>query len=124
METNAQKFKMSRTFLEQANRGALPSFSEVNLDFVKQYLYVDFEDDDLLLQLLIESARECILFETGLKEISELDGSKIASVLVIQMVSDLYNTRSTLATDVKINQNPLYTQMIKSIRGSFKGYKL
>lgn len=124
MKSNAQKFKMSSALLNEAKKVSLPSFSAVDLAFVKEYLYVDFEDDDLLIQLLIESAKENILFEVGMDEASQLDRCSIASVLLLQMVSDLYNTRSTLATDVKISQNPLFTLMIKSIRGSFKGYKL
>lgn len=110
--------------LVQKSESLIPKFSSIDLAFTKDYLYVDYDEDDMLIQLLIESAKENIMFEAGVQESAELDKSRVASVLLIQMVSDLYNTRSTLATDTKINQSPLYSQMIKSIRGSYRGYKL
>lgn len=103
----------------------LPKFSNIDLEFVKSYLYVDYEEDNALIQLFINSSQEAILFEGGYTGASELDDSKLASVLLMAMVSDMYNSRSTTATDVKMNIHPVYQKLFSQIRGqSPRGYLL
>lgn len=129
---------MSNLFSQEENKVAIPRFSTIDLDFVKNYLYVDYEDDDMLIQLLIQSAKEMINEvvvadeESGIMPISSiphsyghpLDNSELASALVLMIVSDLYNSRSTTATDVKIKFSPLFTEMKKTLRGKMGGYRL
>lgn len=102
----------------------VPKFSTIDLQFVKDYLYVDFEDDDLLIQTFIFAIQEEILSQTGYTDIEQLDNSRLASVMLLSMVSDLYNTRSTTATDVKIKFSPLFSQLQKTLRGQNNGYRI
>ena len=130
-----QKFKTSTLFSEEENKVVIPNFSQIDLEFVKNYLYVDFEDDDMLIQLLLQSAKEMLNEELNEAELYEtmpinssiahpLDKSELASALVLMIVSDLYNTRSTTATDVKIKFSPLFIEMKKTLRGKLGGYRL
>ena len=118
-----QKFNLPKALMQEQARAKLPRFSSIDVEFVKEYLYVDFEDDDTLLYLLIETARELVLTETDVTW-EELDGNRLASVLILMIVSDLYNSRSTTATDVKIKFSPLFLEMKNTLRGTLNGYTL
>jgi len=117
--------KMARILRQAKEQNKIdnPKFSEIDLGFVKNYLYVDYEDDDKLITLLVESTKKSIMFEAGLTEATELDECELANTLLLMIVSDLYNSRSAQSTDTKIQFSPLYEQMMKSIRGQFYGYK-
>ena len=41
---------------------------DLNIEFVKQYLKVDFPDDDLLIDTIIKGAKSYIISYTGLKK--------------------------------------------------------
>ena len=115
---------MSKQFAQQVeNQTILPRFSTIDLEFVKEYLYIDFDEDDMLIRLLIHSAKEMILSHTDCT-MEELDLSGTASVLMLMVISDLYNNRSTSATDVKIKFSPLFAEMKNTIRGTSNGYRL
>jgi len=103
--------------------GTIPKFSQIDLDFTKEYLYLDDElADDVLVSLLLASAKEQVLFYAGVEEESILDISNLAAILVLQLVSDNYNTRSALYTGV--NFSPIHLEMVKTLRGKFNGYKI
>jgi uncharacterized phage protein (predicted DNA packaging) len=88
-------------------------FSEVNLDFVKSYLQIDWSEDDNQLEVFIDSAKDYILTIADGTKIDELDNKKVSVIILLKVVSDFYQNRST-TTNVQVD--PLYTEMIKQIR--------
>ena len=129
---------MTNLFSQEENKPVIPRFSTIDVNFVKEYLYVDYDEDDMLIHLLIQSAKEIVNEEISVDEDYSvmpitnfpsaerhpLDKSDIASVLVLMIVSDLYNSRSTTATDVKIKFSPLFLEMKRTLRGKMDGYRL
>ena len=57
---------------------------DLNIEFVKQYLKVDFPDDDLLIDTIIKGAKSYIISYTGLKKV-ETDKINFALTTILDM---------------------------------------
>lgn len=78
----------------------------MDLNFVKNYLKIDFDDDDELINMLISTAKEYIINAIG-----NFDESKTShKLLLLSIVANLYENRGTNA---KSNEKIAYT--IKSL---------
>lgn len=77
------------------------------LDKVKQYLKVDYDDDDTTLNLLIASAKKYVTSATGYTDVTE----PRIQLLIMVLVKDWYDNGS-YTTD-RVSQSASYT--IKSI---------
>ncbi|EPB8179171.1 head-tail connector protein [Clostridium perfringens] len=75
---------------------------DLNIEFVKQYLKVDFPDDDLLIDTIIKGVKSYIISYTGLKkdEADKIEELKFAALLLIEQ---MYSNRSALVETDKIN---------------------
>ena len=75
---------------------------DLNIEFVKQYLKVDFTDDYLLIDTIIKGAKSYIISYTGLKkdEADKIEELKFAAFLLIEQ---MYSNRSALVETDKIN---------------------
>lgn len=66
--------------------------SDIDVDFCKQYLRIDWDDDDLELNLYLESAKAFLLDHTE-KTIDELDEITFATICLLKLVSDFYHNK-------------------------------
>lgn len=67
----------------------------MTLETVKNYLRIDFIDDDALLTTLIEAAQIYIDSCVGESYKSDVKLVKLAELLQLKIISDLYENRST-----------------------------
>ena len=74
----------------------------INLDEIKQYLKVDFEDDDSLIESFIQQAQIYIDSCCGINYKLHTDKVNLANLLIKKMVSDQYDNRG-LYLDSKKN---------------------
>lgn len=67
----------------------------ITLDQVKEYLRIDYEDENLYLNTLIETSQ--IYIDSMVGEDYKLDVKlvKLAELLQLKLVSNMYETRST-----------------------------
>lgn len=79
----------------------------MDLETIKNYLKIDFDDDDVIINMLIATAKEYIINAIGF-----FDESKSAhKLLLFAIVANLYESRNFLGT--KNNDKIAYT--IKSL---------
>lgn len=93
--------------------------SDIDVDFVKQFLRIDWEEDDIELNLLLEAAKAFILEHTG-KSIEDLDEIKYATICVLKLTSDFYHNK--LATNNGKNYVPDTT--MNMLMTKIRTYKL
>lgn len=76
---------------------------EVTLDVVKNYLRVDYDDDDALLSAIMPSALAYIEHYTGLSksELYQLEDITIAYLIIIE---DMYDNRSVNVGKANVNR--------------------
>lgn len=67
----------------------------VEIDKVKSYLRVDFEEDDLYIQDLIVVSEIYIEFCVGTAYLKDEKGLKIAELLQLKLIKDMYDVRGT-----------------------------
>lgn len=74
----------------------------LNLEFVKQYLKIDFPDDDLLIDTIIKGSKAYIISYTGLEkdEADKIEELKFAALLLIEQ---MYSNRSAIVESDKVN---------------------
>lgn len=87
-------------------------FSDIDLAFVKQYLRVDFDEDDIELQLFIEAAKDVVL-DNSQMTIDELDSAKRANVIYLKLINDFYSNRGATSAD---KLDPIYEMLFKNLR--------
>lgn len=96
-------------------------FSDIDLDFVKQYLRIesDFIEDDTELTLIIETAKAFVVKHSAMT-LAELDADKTANVVYLKLISDLYQNRS--ATSEKgLSVDPIFKMMLGNLK-SYENY--
>lgn len=94
MENNNKGY-FSSLFATTADSTTATTNSEplVTLDFAKQFLKVDFDDEDILIQLLIEGAVETIENATG----KTFDSScKLAVICALKIISFNFENRNSV----------------------------
>lgn len=67
----------------------------VNLDIVKQHMRIDDNDDDNYIKSLIEAAGIYITSMVGEKYKEDEKAVKLAEVLQLKIINDLYSERGT-----------------------------
>ena len=77
----------------------------MTLDKVKQYLRVDWSDEDDLIQGLMDTAREYIVSAVGAFD----DTDPAARLLLLVMVQDMYDNRELMQSDIQQKKSFLYT---------------
>ena len=77
--------------------------SDIDVDFIKQFLRIDWDEDDIELNLLLEAAKGFLLDHTE-KTAEELDEIKFATICVLKLTSDFYHNK--LATNNGKNYVP------------------
>lgn len=65
------------------------------LDYIKSYLHIDFNDDDALLQNLIDQTDIYIHSMVGESYKKDDKLLKLAEILQIKLIADLYENRTT-----------------------------
>lgn len=73
----------------------------INLDEIKQYLKVDFEDDDSLIESFIQQAQIYIDSCCGTEYKKYEDKVKLSELLIKKIVSDLYENRELYLNNKK-----------------------
>jgi len=77
--------------------------SEIETTLLKQYLRIDFSDDDVLLQIIMDSAKSYLIEYTGLENIV-LDTKEDLTMAYLALVSDMYDNRSFTVEKDKVNK--------------------
>lgn len=93
----------------------------MTIETVKDYLRVDGDDDDGLISLMMETAKEYIVSAVG--EYDEED--KTANLLFCAIVQNLYDSRELMQSDIQQRKAIEYTfksiilqlQMKKALKG-------
>lgn len=93
----------------------------MTLEEVKEYLRVDGDDDDNIIQTMMEAAKEYIVSAVG--EYNEED--KTANILFYAIVQNMYDNRELMQSDIQQKKGIEYTfksiilqlQMKKAIKG-------
>ena len=69
--------------------------SQLDLDFVKEYLKVDFSDDDKELELYVQASISYIKNNTKLS-VEELDEIPDLTVVALQLIAHFYDNKSII----------------------------
>lgn len=93
----------------------------MTLEQVKDYLRVDGDDDDNIIQVMMEAAKEYIVSAVG--EYDEED--KTAEILFCAIVQNLYDNRELMQSDIQQRKRIEYTfgsiilqlQLKKALKG-------
>ena len=93
----------------------------MTIETVKDYLRVDGDDDDGLISLMMETAKEYIVSAVG--EYDEED--KTANILFCAIVQNLYDNRELMQSDIQQRKRIEYTfgsiilqlQLKKALKG-------
>jgi DNA packaging protein, QLRG family len=93
----------------------------MTIEQVKDYLRVDGDDDDNIIQTMMEASKEYIVSAVG--EYDEND--KTASLLFCAIVQNMYDNRELMQSDIQQKKGIEYTfksiilqlQMKKAIKG-------
>lgn len=78
----------------------------MDLDTVKKFLHIDFDDDDDLILLMINAGQEYIKNAVG----EYNDNSFVAKLLLLNLVTSMYETRT-----YTISQNDKQSYTVKSM---------
>lgn len=90
--------------------------SEIDLPTLKQYLRVDGDDDNILLNAYLDSAKEYMASYIGCS-VADLDKYAPLAVVAMAIVSDAYEVRQF--TSSTITKNPLIEQMLAMYCNNF-----
>lgn len=93
--------------------------SDIDVPFVKEFLRIDWDEDDIELNLELEAARAFLLDHTD-KTPEELDKIKFATICLLKLTSDFYHNK--LATNNGKNYVPDST--MKMLMGKIRSYNL
>ena len=77
--------------------------SDLDITLVKVYLKIDFIDDDMLLQLIMDGAKAYLTGYTGLDN-TALDTKEDLTMAYLALVSDMYDNRSFIVDKDKVNK--------------------
>lgn len=76
--------------------------SELTLDIIKQYLRIDGNDDDILLEMLLASSIQyCTSYMGCTKE--DLEKYDDVTIVVLSLISDSYEVRQFTTSTVTLN---------------------
>lgn len=78
--------------------------SMVPIEVIKNYIKVDFEDDDLLIQLIADSAKAYLKAYTGIALDADLDTSEDLTICYLALIGEMYDNRAITLKEDKINK--------------------
>jgi uncharacterized phage protein (predicted DNA packaging) len=85
--------------------------SDINLEIIKNYLRIDGDDDDIMLEHILNASIDYVLNYTG-QDMEYLNSCNDIPLAVLCLCADLYENRDYV-TD-KININPAISQILGS----------
>lgn len=92
--------------------------SELTLDTIKQYLRIDGNDDDMILNMLLDSAIQyCTSYMGCTKE--DLEKYDDVTVVVLALISDSYEVRQFTTSTITLN--PIMQGVLDLHCGNFLG---
>lgn len=91
--------------------------SQLNLEFIKDYLKVDYTDDDRELELYIQASLSFIKNNTRLS-IEELDEKPDLVVVAMMLISHFYENKS-VAVKQGSNVDKMFTSILAQYRECF-----
>lgn len=89
--------------------------SEIDVPFVKEYLRQDGDEDDKLIEVILEGAKDYIVKYTG-QSLEQLDDSEDLTIAVLVLVAELYDNR-TISVNERINLR--INSMLESLLGRY-----
>ena len=89
-------------------------FSDIDLAFVKGYMRIDVDEDDIEINLFLNAAKGHILSRYEKTE-AELDSIPEMNIVCLAMVSDFYEKR--FLHDKKLEVNPMFELITNNILG-------
>lgn len=86
----------------------------INLERAKEYLRIDYEDEDVYIQSLIEISEIYIESMVGVSYKTDEKALNLANLLQLKLISDMYEQRST---DVQNNtkQDRIVTSILDKL---------
>lgn len=82
----------------------------INLERAKEYLRIDYEDEDLYIQSLIEISEIYIESMVGVNYKIDEKALNLANLLQLKLISDMYEQRST-----EVQNNTKQDRIVTSI---------
>lgn len=84
----------------------------LTLENIKEYLRVDSDEDDILIETLADYAREEIEDSTGVK-FNEEGNSETYNMAMLIIIADRYENRASTDTEFKVNNilSCIYTRL-------------
>lgn len=84
----------------------------LTLENIKEYLRVDSDEDDILIETLADYAREEIEDSTGVK-FNEEGNSETYNMAMLIIIADRYENRASTDTEFKVNNilSSIYTRL-------------
>lgn len=87
----------------------------LNLDKVKNYLKVDFEDDDAIIETYI-IATEKFLKTLCEKDEFEEDKQELAEIYMLAVISELYNSRNLTVDKAEQRVRTIMQSLLNQLR--------
>lgn len=87
----------------------------LNLDKVKNYLKVDFDDDDIIIETYI-IATEKFLKTLCEKDEFEEDKQELAEIYMLAMLSELYNSRNLTVDKAEQRVRTIMQSILNQLR--------
>lgn len=85
--------------------------SEITIDILKQYLRIDGNDDDVLVEAMLSASIDYAVSYTGLS-VAELDVYSDVPIAIMAICADMYDTRTFTTNGIQLN--PTATQILGS----------
>jgi len=76
--------------------------SEITIDIVKQYSRIENNDDNVILAIILDSAKSHVLFTIGITETIADTKSDLALALLV-LCNDMYEHREYIVENNKVN---------------------
>ena len=87
----------------------------LNLDKVKNYLKVDFDDDDIIIETYI-IATEKFLKKLCEKNEFEEDKQELAEIYMLAMINELYNSRNLTVDKAEQRVRTIMQSLLNQLR--------
>lgn len=85
--------------------------SEITIDILKQYLRIDGNDDDVLVEAMLSASIDYAVSYTGLS-VEELDVYSDVPIAIMAICADMYDSRTFTMNGIQLN--PTATQILGS----------
>lgn len=86
--------------------------ADIDLSTVKQYLRVDDDDDDKLIEIMFQSAKAFVSDYTG-QTLADLGEYEDVVLVVLSIVGEMYDNRTVSVNDkLNVRVNELVSQLI------------